>query len=180
MFFGDVEAQQWISVRQWQAEVSKPVAAVLTATGSLTRFVERHFAMPLTVRLHDQFVDAPSDSEATLLDYDASLPVLRRQVSLQSGSKVMFDAESVLPLDGISAELMMQLESGELPLGNLLVDRGVSLARSDLSIAHFTRGDAPPHWARRSVLKSGAGTRALVVEFFYPVFWHRIAAITAR
>jgi len=180
MFFGDVDAQEWMPVRQWHGEliegVAKPIVGVLTATGSLTRFIERHFAMALTVRLHDQFVDVATDTEAALLDYDASLPVLRRQVSLRSGSKAMFDAESVLPLDGVSAELMAQLESGDLPLGNLLIDRGVSLSRSDLSIATFKQGDADLHWARRSVLKSGSGTRALVVEFFHEIFWHRIGA----
>ncbi|MDX8412963.1 MAG: chorismate lyase [Mariprofundales bacterium] len=174
MFFGDIDGQEWTPVRQWHEDVAKPVAGVLTATGSLTRFVERHFGIVLTVRLHDQFVDVATDTEAALLNCDMSLPVLRRQVSLRSGSKVMFDAESVLPLDGVSADLMAQLESGDLPLGNLLIDRGVSLSRSDLSIARFVQGDAEGHWARRSVLKSGSGTRALVVEFFHDVFWHRV------
>ncbi len=177
MFFGDADAQSWVPVRQWHADqVPKPVAGVLTATGSLTRFVERHFAIPLTVRLHDQFVDTPSETEAALLACDVASPVLRRQVSLRSGSKAMFDAESVLPLDGVPAELMAQLECGEVPLGNLLIDRGVSLSRSDLSIARFDRGSGAQQWARRSVLRSGGGTRALVVELFHEVFWHRIAA----
>ncbi|MDQ6963442.1 MAG: chorismate lyase [Mariprofundales bacterium] len=174
MFFGDMESQEWTHVRQWHGDVARPVVAVLTATGSLTRFVDRHFGLLLTVRLHDQFVDKATDIEAALLGCDPALPVLRRQVSLLSGSRIMFDAESVLPLDGVPAELMVQLESGELPLGNLLIDRGVSLSRSDLSIARFIQQSGEANWARRSVLRSGSGTRALVVELFHDLFWHRI------
>ncbi len=175
MFFGDMDAQQWVPAREWsQDQVPRPVSAVLTATGSLTRFIERHFALPLTVHLYDQFVDAPSASEAALLQCDAALPVLRRQVALRMGAKTAFDAESVLPLDGVSGELMAQLESGVVPLGDLLMDRGAALARSDLSIARFTGNDQTTRWARRSILRSGSGTRALVVECFHDNLWRRI------
>ncbi|MDX8408956.1 MAG: chorismate lyase [Mariprofundales bacterium] len=175
MFFGDIDAQQWVPVREWHDEgVEHAVAMVLTATGSLTRFVTRHFGLELTVKLHDQFVDPATNTEADILDYHGSEPVLRRQVSLRSHNRVMFDAESVLPLDGVPAELMAQLESGDKPLGNLLMDRGVSLSRSDLSVTKFQVADEEWHWARRSVLRSGSGTRALVVEFFYPALWRHL------
>ncbi|RMH51673.1 MAG: chorismate lyase [Zetaproteobacteria bacterium] len=175
MFFGDMEAQQWIPVRDWHPSgIPAAIRAVLGATGSLTRFIERHYGLTLTVHLFDQFLDTPSPEEARLLDCAGQSPVLRRQVALRNGARTMFDAESVLPLEGVSSELMARLEQGRLPLGNLLIDRGASLARSDLSIARFATRDGTRRWARRSIIKSGSGTRALVVECFYDLFWRRI------
>ncbi|MDQ6950338.1 MAG: chorismate lyase [Mariprofundales bacterium] len=180
MFFGDIDAQQWIPARQWHAQVPHATEMVLTATGSLTRFLERHFGLSVKVRLRDQFVDGVLSSESNLLDCPATEPILRRQVSLMYNNHVMIDAESVLPLDGVPAELMTQLESGDKPLGNLLIDRGISLARSDLSIARFVLPNGSQYWSRRSVLRSGSGTRALVVEFFHDAFWRQLARLTAR
>ena len=152
-------------------------AAVLMITGSLTRFLERRHGMPLTLRLHDQFVDGCRSEEAELLDCKVGDPCLRRRVSLLHRTKLMFDAESVLPLDGLPTELVQQLEEGVQPLGNLLLDRGLSLSRSDLSVAEVEvpgGGGGEKRWARRSVLRSASGTRALVVECFYNDIWKRL------
>jgi len=184
MFFGPLDSLNWMPVRTWRTEeygVSRDVAAVLTMAGSLTRFLERHYAMRLEIRLHDQFVDRASAGEAELLAYDAGGPALRRYVSLLHRKSVMFDAESVLPLDGVHGDLMRDLQDGCKPLGNLLLDRGLSLSRSDLSVAQCTdNGIYAGRWARRSVLRSESGTRALVVEVFHDEIWNRIARMARR
>jgi chorismate-pyruvate lyase len=93
----------------------------------------------------------------------------------------MFDAESVLPLEDLPADLMQHLQEGKRPLGNLLLDRGLSLARSDLSVAQLNVESAyDGRWARRSVLRSESGTRALVVEVFHPYAWQRIEGASRR
>jgi len=184
MFFGSLEVQKWVPVRQWRADeagVSKDAAAVLTTVGSLTRFLERHYGMRLTVRLHDQFVDRASRDEAVLLDCSAGAPCLRRQVSLLHRDSVMFDAESVLPLEDLPADLMNDLQEGKRPLGNLLLDRGLSLSRSDLSIVEMAgEGVHTGRTGRRSVLRSPSGTRALVVEIFHPELWKRLQLASRR
>lgn len=184
MFFGSLEDQNWVAARAWRAEdagASRDMATVLTTVGSLTRFLERKYGMRLSVRLHDQFVDRARSEEAALLDCAAGEPALRRQVSLLHRNSVMFDAESVLPLSDLPADLMNDLQEGKRPLGNLLLDRGLSLSRSDLSIAQFD-GDGihAGRWARRSVLRSASGTRALVVEVFHPEMWKRLEMMSRR
>ncbi len=184
MFFGSLQSPDWLPVRTWRTDdtdVSRDMAVVLTIAGSLTRFLERHYAMRLDVRLHDQLVDRASAHEAALLACDARLPALRRRVSLIHHQSVMFDAESVLPLDSLPADLMNDLQEGRKPLGNLLLDRGLSLARSDLCIARIAgEGLYAGRWARRSVLRSGSGIRALVVEVFHDEIWNRIARMARR
>ncbi len=184
MFFGSLESQKWCPVRQWRTEgvdVSKDVAAVLTTVGSLTRFLERHYGMQLSVVVHDQFVDRASADEAALLDCAVNASCLRRQVSLLYRDAVMFDAESVLPLEYLPADLMNELQEGKRPLGNLLLDRGLSLSRSDLSVVQMTgEGTHAGRRGRRSVLRSPSGTRALVVEVFHPEIWKRLQLLSRR
>jgi len=184
MFFGSLKSQKWCPVRQWRMEganVSKNVAAVLTTVGSLTRFLERHYGMQLSVVVHDQFVDRASADETALLDCADHASCLRRQVSLLHRDAVMFDAESVLPLEYLPADLMNELQEGKRPLGNLLLDRGLSLSRSDLSIVQITgEGTHADRWGRRSVLRSPSGTRALVVEVFHPEIWKRLQLLLRR
>ena len=184
MFFGSLEKQPWVPVRQWRSDdagVSKDIAAVLTTVGSLTRFLERHYGMRFAVRLHDQFVDRSSQDEAALLDFSAGSPCLRRRVSLLHRDSVMFDAESVLPLEDLPADLMNELQEGKRPLGNLLLDRGLSLSRSDLSVVEMAgEGVHAGRWGRRSVLRSPSGTRALVVEVFHPEIWKRLQSLSHR
>ncbi|GAV20820.1 chorismate--pyruvate lyase [Mariprofundus micogutta] len=184
MFFGSLESQDWQSVRHWKADdagVSRDAAAVLTTAGSLTRFLERHFGIKLEVRLHDQFVDMALLEEAQLLGCEPGDRALRRQVSLMHRGSVLFDAESVLPLEDLPADLMRDLEEGKRPLGNLLLDRGLSLSRSDLSVVQLQAdGGINGCWARRSVLRSPSGTRALVVELFHPEMWKRLESSSRR
>ncbi len=188
MFFGSLDSQDWQPVRYWkpkEAGVSRDCAAVLTTAGSLTRFLERHFAIRLDVRLHDQFVDQARVDEASLLNSHMADSVLRRRVSLMHRGSVMFDAESVLPLDALPADLMNDLQEGKRPLGNLLLDRGLSLSRSDLGVVQLDmkgemEGLHNGRWARRSVLRSPSGTRALVVEVFHPEMWKRIESTARR
>jgi len=184
MFFGGLDSQDWQSVRYWKpaaAGISRDCAAVLTTAGSLTRFLERHFGIRLEVRLHDQFVDQARPDEAGLLGSHPSDSVLRRHVSLMHRGSVMFDAESVLPLDALPADLMNDLQEGKRPLGNLLLDRGLSLSRSDLGVVQLdVEGVHQGRWARRSVLRSPSGTRALVVEVFHPEMWKRIESMAHR
>ncbi|ATX82672.1 chorismate lyase [Mariprofundus ferrinatatus] len=184
MFFGSLQIQNWQPVRYWKAEeagVSRDVAAVLTVAGSLTRFLERHYGIRLEVRLHDQFVDIAQPEEAELLGCSNNATSLRRQVSLMHRGSVLFDAESVLPLEYLPADLMCDLEEGKRPLGNLLLDRGLSLSRSDLSVTQIEcEGNNHGRWARRSVLRSPSGTRALVVEVFHPEMWKRLESTSRR
>jgi len=184
MFFGNLEDQDWQSVRYWKPQdtnLSRDSAAILTTAGSLTRFLERHFGIRLEVRLHDQFVDQVKQGESSLLGCPTADPALRRQVSLLHRGSVLFDAESVLPLETLPADLIADLQEGIRPLGNLLLDRGLSLARSDLSVTQMQgEGLHQGRWARRSVLRSESGTQALVVEVFHPVIWSRIETTSRR
>ncbi|NWF38238.1 chorismate lyase [Mariprofundus sp. NF] len=184
MFFGSLESQNWQPVRYWKAEeagLSRNPAAVLTTAGSLTRFLERHFGIKLEVRLHDQFVDKAQPEEAALLGCENDAPSLRRQVSLMHRGSVLFDAESVLPLEDLPADLISDLEEGKRPLGNLLLDRGLSLSRSDLCVTQIeSERGINGCWARRSVLRSPSGTRALVVEVFHPEMWNRLESSARR
>jgi len=184
MIFGSLDTQDWQPVRYWkpkEAGIGRDCAAVLSTAGSLTRFLERHFGIRLEVRLHDQFVDQARVDEAALLESHTADSALRRQVSLMHRGSVMFDAESVLPLDALPADLMRDLQEGKRPLGNLLLDRGLSLSRSDLSVALLdVEGLHNGRWARRSVLRSPSGTRALVVEVFHPEMWKRIETTARR
>jgi len=157
------------------------MAGVLTVAGSLTRFLERHHRMHLEVQLHDQMVDRTSTFEAEILGCAPGVPALRRNVSLLHRGTVMFDAESILPLDTLPADLMQDLQDGEKPLGNLLLDRGLSLSRSDLSVARIKDDERfDGRWSRRSVLRSESGTRALVIEVFRPEMWKRIESFRER
>lgn len=184
MHFPSIHSQTWHPVRSWRAEeagIDRETAAVLTVTNSLTRFIERRFGMALELKVHDQFVDSLHLPEAELLGCTAGSPALRRQVSLMHRGSVMFDAESVLPLDELPADLMQQLEEGVRPLGNLLMDRGLSLSRSDLSVAQIEDDSVRSGcWARRSILRSPSGTRALVVEVFHPEMWKRMERMGRR
>ena len=177
------DQQAWCPVHDWQLanmDADKNVSAVLTVTTSLTRFLERRFAMPLSVQLHEQFLDKVTAEEAVLLACERAAPALRRQVSLLHRGSVMFDAESVLPLEGLPRKLMDELQAGERPLANLLLDQGLSLARSDLSVTKVASGSCAGRWARRSVLRSESGTQALVVEVFHDVFWSRLQRLAEQ
>jgi len=177
------ETYDWTPVRQWRSEgqgLNAEAPQVLTVTSSLTRFLERRYGMRLELRLHEQFVDRIRPREAELLGSAAGEACLRRTVSLLHRKSVMFDAESILPLEGLPTDLMDELEAGRQPLGNLLLERGMSLARSDLSIGCRQEGDGEFLWARQSVLRSESGTRALVIEFFHPEIWRRIGRAERR
>jgi len=183
MFSMQWDKQTWCPVREWQLanmSLNKNMSAVLTVTSSLTRFLERRFCMPLTVQLHEQFLDKARAPEAVLLGCECGAPVLRRQVSLLHRGSVMFDAESVLPLEGLAKSLMEELQEGKRPLANLLLDQGLSLARSDLSVAQVESGVCVGRWARRSVLRSASGTQALVVEVFQADFWARLQRLIGK
>lgn len=169
------DAYDWIPVRQWRGEgLGAEMPMVLTVTSSLTRFIERRYGLRLELKLHEQFVDRLSPYEANLLGGAPGDACLRRTVSLLNRKSVMFDAESVLPLAGLPADLMAELEAGRQPLANLLLERGLSLARSDLCVGTHALERGGSLWARRSVLRSASGTRALVSEYFHPEVWTRI------
>jgi len=177
------DQQSWCSAREWQRanmSADKNISAILTVTSSLTRFLECRFRMPLSVQLHEQFMDKPTAEEASLLGCEHSAPVIRRQVSLLHRGSAMFDAESIIPLEGLSRSLMDELEAGQRPLANLLLDQGLSLARSDLSVAQLEEAPYSGCWARRSVLRSASGTQALVVEVFRPDFWSRLQRLNGQ
>jgi chorismate-pyruvate lyase len=183
MFSMQWDKQAWCPVREWQLanmDLDKNTSSVLTVTTSLTRFLERRFRMVLTVQLHEQFLDKVTAAEAELLGCECGSPALRRQVSLLHRGSVMFDAESVLPLEGLPKALMEALQAGKRPLANLLLDQGLSLARSDLSVVKVESGVCAGRWARRSVLRSASGTQALVVEVFQTEFWSRLQRLTGQ
>lgn len=182
MFSSWHQTQQWIPVREWSAQdakVTPEAAAVLTFTGSLTRFLLRRFGMALALHVHEQNLDRCQAGEAKLLECREGDPCLRRRVSLLHRRTVMFDAESVLPLEWLPIEMMQDLQDGKKPLGNLLLDWGLSLSRSDLSIAciHLSESRQDYRWARRSVLRSPSGTRALIMECFHPEIWIRLKSL---
>jgi len=179
-----LEQQTWVDVATWQRDHAEQCddgqKNVLSVTNTLTRFLERKYALKLDVCLHDQFVDKTNAEEARLLNIDEHDPCLRRKVSLLSRKEVMFDAESVLPLDILPAALMEELEQGKRPLANLLSDRGLLLSRSDLSIALIQEGFYDQCWARRSVLCSESGAKALVTEVFQDAIWRKINYLAQR
>ncbi len=181
MFFGALNEQDWIPERQWNRKahgIDRDMSAVLTVASSLTRFLERRYHMQLQVVLQEQSMDRMAPDEAALLHGDPNASVLRRRVSLTHRGKTVFDAESVLPLEPLPQSLILELQEGERPLANLLMDYGLSLSRLDLGIARI-RSQTPWQgcWARRSVLRSGAGIQALVVEVFQPLMWQRLRAM---
>ncbi|MDQ7003131.1 MAG: chorismate lyase, partial [Ghiorsea sp.] len=101
---------------------------VLKVTNVLTSFLEKQYGLKLDIQLHDQCMSTASDGEADLLGILPQERCLRRKVSLKSRGEVMFDAESLLPLDILPVELMAELEEGKRPLANLLSDRGLLLS----------------------------------------------------
>lgn len=176
MTFENVEHKYWQPANQesiFELGGSKDVARVLTVNGSLTRFLDKQYHMPLQLVLQEQFVHRFSTLEAQLLLCQEGQSCLRRQVSLTYQGVSMFDAESVLPLDDLPMSLMVDLQDGEIPLGHLLSNCGLSLLRSDLSFSHIAKQQH--HWARRSILRSFSGASALVSEYFCPEIWSWMA-----
>jgi len=171
--------ENWCPVHDWLANGDHKdthVKTVLSVTIALTAFLNRQFTLPLSVELHEQFMDKVSLDEAALLRCEAGDYALRRQVSLCYQGVAMFDAESVLPLHDLPLQLINELKAGVKPLANLLAEQGLSLSRSDLSVIQLEDG----RWGRRSVLRSGAGTQALVVEIFRHEFWQTIKHLDAQ
>jgi len=171
--------QQWQTSKDWRAEQGQQCDVlfngVLMVTSSLTRFLEQKYALRLDVSLLDQGMSKANATEARLLGIDESERCLRRKVSLKSRGEVMFDAESVLPLDVLPLELMQELEAGTRPLADLLSDRGLLLSRSGLSITKISdEGFYHDAWARRSVLSSESGAKALVTEVFHEAMWRKL------
>jgi len=180
-----LHTQTWLDVRSWRAEYGETLTpvqiSVLSVVTPLTRLLEGKYGMKLDVHLHDQFVDTIDETEAKLLKVDAQERCLRRKVSLLSRGEVMFDAESVLPLAVLPVELMLELEEGKQPLANLLSEQGLSLSRSNLSVAKIEdHGFYEGGWARRSVLGSSAGAKALVTEVFHESIWRKLNYLIQR
>ena len=181
--------QEWLDVRSWRAQyadsLSPEQVSVLSVITPLTRLLEGKYGMKLDVHVHDQFVDEMNADEAKLLKTDMHSRCLRRKVSLLCRGEVMFDAESVLPLDVLPVTLMEDLEAGKRPLADLLSDQGLSLSRSNLSITQV-QGDGfyAGCWARRSILgtSSGAalGAKALVTEVFHDATWRKLSYLLNR
>ncbi|MDQ7003540.1 MAG: chorismate lyase [Ghiorsea sp.] len=167
--------QTWMDVRTWRAEcvheLTPAQTKVLSVVSPLTSFLEREYALKLDVHVHDQFVDEMSEKEAQLLKVNQDERCFRRKVSLLSRGKVMFDAESILPVDLLPIMMMAELEKGKRPLANLLSDQGLSLSRSNLSIVQVKGGFYTQRWARSSVLGSNSGVKALVTEVFHDAMW---------
>ncbi|HIP06632.1 MAG TPA: chorismate lyase [Mariprofundaceae bacterium] len=177
--------QTWMDVRTWREQYAgslTPVhVSVLSVVTPLTRLLEGKYGMKIDVHLHDQFVDDMDAVEAKLLRVEANSRGLRRKVSLLSRGEVMFDAESVLPLEMLPVQLMTELEEGKRPLANLLADQGLSLSRSNLSIAQVQdEGFYGGCWARRSVLGATSGAKALVTEVFHDAIWRKIQYLMQR
>ncbi len=180
-----LHTQTWLDVRSWRAEYGETLTpvqiSVLSVVTPLTRLLEGKYGMKLDVHLHDQFVDTIDETEAKLLKVDAQERCLRRKVSLLSRGEVMFDAESVLPLNALPIALMDELESGKRPLANLLADQGLSLSRFNLNIALIKEaGLYDGCWVRRSVLDSSSGAQALVTEVFQDAVWRKLQYLIQR
>ncbi|PCI01725.1 MAG: hypothetical protein COB79_03635 [Zetaproteobacteria bacterium] len=180
-----LHSETWMDVRTWRelfADSLTPVhVSVLSVVTPLTSLLERKYGMKLDVHVHDQFVDDMSEQEARLLKMEQGERCLRRKVSLLSRGEVMFDAESVLPLDVLPVTLMAELEAGKRPLANLLSDQGLLLSRSNLNIAQVKDdGFYALCWSRRSVLGSTSGAKALVTEVFHDAIWRKIQYFIQR
>lgn len=174
-----LEQEQWEASQDLRANHSEVLSevqmSVLLVQTALTKFIEQRYGLRLDVRLHDQFMCDATEAEAALLGISVNDRCLRRKVSLTSRNEVMFDAESVLPLETLPLELMQELEEGKRPLANLLSERGLTASRSSLSIAHVhSEGLYEGYWARRSVLCSPSGAKALVTEVFMDAFWRKL------
>ena len=138
-------------------------------------FIEQKYGLRLDVHLHDQYMSFATETEAELLQISKSERCLRRKVSLMSRKEVMFDAESLLPLDNLPVELIEELEAGKRPLANVLSDQGLILSRANLTVAFVKdEGFYDQCWARRSVLSSEAGAKALVTEVFHSAIWRKL------
>ncbi len=178
-----LENQEWLSSQELPQEFKEQLSAtqmsVLLVQTPLTRFIENRFGLRLDVQLHDQYMCYATEAEAGLLGIDPHDRCLRRKVSLVSRNEPMFDAESVLPWDVLPLELMQELEEGKRPLANLLSERGLTLSRTGLSISQIhEQGNAHEKynhcWARRSVLSSQSGAKALVTEVFLDALWRKL------
>ena len=103
-----LDKQIWKDSLVWRADPASQLTAiqlkVLFVNTALTRFLEQKHGLKLDVHLHDQHVSFATDTEAELLQISTSERCLRRKVSLLSRKEVMFDAESVLPLDILPVE----------------------------------------------------------------------------
>jgi len=174
-----LSSQTWLDVPAWRTQYAQQVPAtllkVLTVTSSLTRFLGQQHGLRLDVHIYEQAMGYAQPAEAELLNIDTHDRCLRRKVSLLHRKKVMFDAESILPLDVLPIELMTELEAGQRPLANLLSERGLSLSRSDLSITHIQNHEHyDKRWARRSILRAESGATALVTEVFHEAIWAKL------
>ncbi|MDQ6989225.1 MAG: chorismate lyase [Mariprofundaceae bacterium] len=180
-----LESQTWLDAPTWRntyaTKVPASLSKVLLVTTSLTRFLEQHYALNLDVHVYEQAMGFAQAAEAALLHIGPDERCLRRKVSLLHRNRVMFDAESILPLDVLPVELMAELEAGQRPLANLLSERGLCLSRSDLSISHIQDHDYyEQRWARRSVLRSESGATALVTEVFHEALWSKLNYLSSR
>ncbi len=180
-----LHTQAWLDVRSWRTKYSATLTpvhiSVLSVVTPLTRLLEGKYGMKLDVHVHDQCVDTIHEMEASLLEESAQERCLRRKVSLLSRGEIMFDAESVLPLHVLPVTLMTALEEGKQPLANLLSEQGLSLSRSNLSITKIEgQGFYEGCWARRSVLRSPVGTKALVTEVFHESIWRKLHYLIQR
>ncbi len=174
-----LESQVWRQSQDWRkndaGQFSATQLRVLFVSTALTRFIEQKYRLKLDVQLRDQFMCYANETEAELLEVGVHDRCLRRKVSLLSRNEVMFDAESVLPLDVLPIALMEELEQGKRPLADLLSDRGLTLSRANLSISHVKDdGIYDECWARRSVLSSESGAKALVTEVFRDALWRKL------
>ncbi|MDQ6961983.1 MAG: chorismate lyase [Mariprofundaceae bacterium] len=180
--FEKIEPNRWETAHHTAilaSSGSKNIARILSVNSSLTRFLEKQYHMPLQLVLQEQFVHCFNKDEAQLLQCKEGQPCLRRQVSLAHQGITMFDAESVLPLEDLSVTLMSDLQNGEIPLGHLLSNCGLSLSRSDLSFSQVMCHQQQ-RWARRSILRSFSGASALVSEYFCPEMWAWIQKNTPK
>jgi len=179
-----LEAEAWQDSRL-SAELNQGMTPtqvrVLRVTSVLTSFLEQKYGLKLDVQLHDQCMSTASEAEAGLLGVEPYERCLRRKVSLKSRGEVMFDAESVLPLDILPVELMAELEAGKRPLANLLSDRGLLLSRSGLHVTQVKSAGVYQYcWARRSVLHAQSGAKALVTEVFHNAIWRKLDYLINR
>ncbi|MDX8376992.1 MAG: hypothetical protein R8L53_03100 [Mariprofundales bacterium] len=176
---------QWQNVHDWHNEqINKSTATtslnklrklrqrVLCCEEVLVSMLYNEFNLPLKLQLLDQTPKKCNVIAAQLLAINATDTCWRRRVRLNHANKdlesCLFNAESWLPQRYIANNLLADLQSGNIPLGRLLQGDMLKLQRHNLAIGY---NELTGCWGRRSLLYADCGAKALVYEFFSPIFW---------
>ncbi|MBF0623035.1 MAG: chorismate lyase [Magnetococcales bacterium] len=167
------------SLADQQSQLSVPLMAALSCTGSLTRQLEKAWQRPVNVRLEQQKRQSGPE-ESTLFDgyaLEQSGPVLIRDAWLTVDGTDRIFAHSQILLSDLPQSIQDPLEAGEIPLGALFLQRNERVRRQQLELARaripalaerLDVSDRTVFWCRRSLFQVETGVRARILEVFLP------------